>query len=109
MACVVLDRSIAKMQHHVIIPLYLYIFYAVDTYMQMPDSVQTKQHAPDSVPGGQRLDLITRRVQPLTDPRPLGQFMHTLSEASDLPVEHGVFVLGQHLRFCRHLSLPSLK
>ena len=35
--------------------------------------------------------------------------MNSLAVPLLLPVEYGVFVLGEHLLLCRHLGLPPLK
>lgn len=53
--------------------------------------------------------LVPRRVESLTNPRPLGQLVHTLSVSSSFSIEHGVLVLGQHLTLLWHLMLPSFE
>jgi hypothetical protein len=74
--------------------------------------------------------LEARRVQPLRHARPLWQFCHLHQPTSHtsrndprekrltvyalpvvllVPSEHGVLVLGPHLRLSRHLGLPPLR
>jgi hypothetical protein len=52
--------------------------------------------------------LETRRVQSLTNARPLGQLVHALPVSLCLLVEQRVLVARQHLRLGRHLDLPAL-
>jgi len=69
----------------------------------------SKHHASiPTIPAFQPPDstLETRRVQPLTNPRPLRQLMHTLPIPPHLLIKNTILIPRQHLPLSRHIRLP---